>query len=265
MSKTMSRMTFRMTLRTTSTYARHLRMQRSWHTRTGHSRPDSVSEKPGKANKECFCINKKIFFPGKTTKNVFWSPVSFYSHFDLYCTSSALTRPRSGRRHGVHAGGQARERHAPVSSICRHFSSVRSEPLKPKLIGEHAPRSTPPTCPLEIRAEFEALANAALRVRREGLLDVLHLDAPRRVGALPEEPVDEHLRNRRCSWRPSLCRRRPRQNESERVRKKGANLEKVADKVVCPLGVGAWNLEQRQLLPHRVDGFDLPDVIAVME
>lgn len=49
----------------------------------------------------------------------------------------------------------------------------------------------------EVGAELQALADAALRVGREGLLDVVHFDAARVVAALPKQPVDEHLRDGR--------------------------------------------------------------------
>ena len=49
------------------------------------------------------------------------------------------------------------------------------------------------TCTLEVCTQLEALADAALRVGGEGLLDVLHPDPPWAVLTLPEEPVDEHL------------------------------------------------------------------------
>jgi len=50
------------------------------------------------------------------------------------------------------------------------------------------------TCTLEVGTQLEAFADAALRVRGERLLDVLHPDPPRTVLTLPEQPVDEHLR-----------------------------------------------------------------------
>ena len=49
------------------------------------------------------------------------------------------------------------------------------------------------TCPLEVGTQLEPLPDAALRVRRECLLDLLHLDSPRGVLALQEQAVDEHL------------------------------------------------------------------------
>ena len=49
------------------------------------------------------------------------------------------------------------------------------------------------TCTLEISAELEPFPDAAFRVRRVCLLDLLHLNPTRTVLTLPEQTVDERL------------------------------------------------------------------------
>ena len=63
----------------------------------------------------------------------------------------------------------------------------------------------PRTCTFEISTELQALADAALWVRRERFLDILHFDSPWSVLALPEQPVDKHLQGTMTWLTLALC------------------------------------------------------------
>ena len=54
-------------------------------------------------------------------------------------------------------------------------------------------KPAPLTSAFEVGAGFEPFPDGGLGVVRERLLDHLHLDPPRVVVGLPEQPVDEHL------------------------------------------------------------------------
>ena len=87
-----------------------------------------------------------------------------------------------------------------------------------------------PTCSFEIRTELQPLPDAALRVRRERLLDILHLDSARTILTLPEQPIDEHL-------------------------------QEVSDVIVGLLRVGTGDLDQRAFLAYGVDVIDATNEI----
>ena len=67
-------------------------------------------------------------------------------------------------------------------------------------------------------------------MRRERLLDILHLDSARTILTLPEQPIDEHL-------------------------------QEVSDVIVGLLRVGTGDLDQRAFLAYGVDVIDATNEI----